>query len=118
MISDRAYPLPRLCLPPCPDAGVHDVAKLGPEAVLHPGVGPQGEEDCSYLASEAVEDGGGQVSQHHRGPRPKPRPRLLEHVDLEPPVHWQVPADHHLNQGSRNLVTCDNDCHYLQHSSF
>ena len=49
------YPLPLLCLLPRPDAGVHDVAELGAEAVLHPGVGAQREQHRGDLAREPVQ---------------------------------------------------------------
>ena len=100
-----AHLLPCLRLSPGSNAGVHNIAKFGPETVFHPGVGTQREQHRGDLSRQAVQDSAGQVGQNYGGSSSGSRLGLLEHVELQPPVHRHVPADHDLHQRPRYLHT-------------
>ena len=99
------YLLPCFRLPPGSNAGVHNIAKFTPKAVFHPGVGTQGEQDRGNLSRQTVEDSAGQVGQDYGRSGSSSRLGLLEHVELQPPVHRHVPADDNLHQRPRYLPT-------------
>jgi hypothetical protein len=45
-----------------------------------------------------MEEGAGHIGHDHSRAGTKSGAGLLEHILLQPPVHRQVPADHHLHQ--------------------